>query len=153
MKNWRVSQAFPSGEGGPLAVDEEVTFLKIENPPKSPLEALQKPCYLLVGVLLIRLGYSPIHLPRWGRLTNSAIVLNVATNSPINQNLNSTKYPYATAAVWLSLAPARERLLRAGACLPLFDHRSIYYLLRVLPAHYWVRRLCAHAAIWSFSFL
>jgi hypothetical protein len=72
-------------------VDEEVTFLKIENPPKSPLEALQKPCYLLVGVLLIRRGYSPIHLPRWGRLTKSAIVLNVATNSPINQNLKYSK--------------------------------------------------------------
>jgi len=88
-------------------VDEEVTFLKIENPPKSPLEALQKPCYLWVGVLLIRLGSSPIHQTSakpnvstaWGRLTNSAIVLNVATNSPTNQNLKFTIHPYAVVVV------------------------------------------------------
>ena len=32
--------AFPSGEGGPLAVDEEVTFLKSQTLPKKSSKAL-----------------------------------------------------------------------------------------------------------------
>ena len=84
--NGYLSLPSPAGKGDRLRWMRRLHFSRYQSLHKS----LQKPCNLWVCDLLIRLGYSPSHLPRWGRLTNSASLLNSAVTSPIYQNLKPT---------------------------------------------------------------
>ena len=111
--------AFPSGEGGPLAVDEEVDYSRVQILRK----AFCNKGYLLVCDLLIRHGLlryaQPCHLPRWGRLRSSLPRGREDTKRIPNSNLSVHKFLFFELFLHATSLPRHQefpRVLENSTC-------------------------------------